>query len=180
MSLTGWNDPKVIVAILALALNVLVTGVSIYVQFSLFIKRRREEREYQFGHLLFKILILDDLKGYFTFCNNVEIEFKKLCLSQSKDPRSEIEATVEKVDELYYRFRDTVVVQSRGVSNEMHANLQKITLQFYDDGTDILTSLSTKQSADKSHILTSRFENTKHLFITEVLGEIRLKKPSVD
>lgn len=148
------TDHKAVIAIIALVANILITGISLWLNNVWFNQRRTNEREYNQAYNLFKIAIIDQMKAIIGFSCDVKVLYDQLLASvenESSRNRETVEKYLEKLDKAFAEIRFSVLPSVQGYSISMHKELFSIVEKFYDECSAIFGKFSVKAINHEMH-----------------------------
>jgi uncharacterized membrane protein YqgA involved in biofilm formation len=153
------QDPKSLVATVALVTNIAVTVISIWLNNIWFVKRKIDEREYDKECDFYKMCVLEKVGALIGYPCEIRKRFNELVTEchkvneRKEDVLPTVQNAQEWLDEKHREICHSTMPHVKGYANGLHDELSRIEETFYDNTTNVFSKLNRQE-------ITHEFERT--------------------
>lgn len=187
---TGWSSPEVVAALISLFVSSIVSIIVAIISWAIenirFAQRRTNDRKYNAEVHLYQNIVVLNASNSFACVDNLDtvfenmlgaIQVKKLLVSKRRDL---VEKAVEEFDRLNDVFSKEIISKSRLFSPEYAKLLESIWTVYYDECTDLASSLTIGDLKAKVAHVGPLKSAAKENFVTDLSKLTRDVHPKAD
>jgi hypothetical protein len=185
-SVSIWT-PQTVLGLSTLLLNVIVFAITLLLNFTVYNKRKKEDRFFQTEQKFFESTVIKCLDEIIAFPNALDKELSTLLeilsagsFDQAKK-RSAIENAIENIDLINSEFSREKIFIIQGYSKSLRDAIFKTSENLYDKTTEIFTELNSNTIDSLLKFFVSRkVAMLKDAYIDEIFFLLRKNKPSIE